>query len=334
MEDFGRITRNSTGWRRSARRRRWVGILAVVVVLLLGLGLRFDPSYLYSKLASNQLSSRSPSQVLAPGKGQVGQVKNTEQLASKVPATSSEPVNVLILGVDTRPKSEQDEVPGSRTDTIMLAQVTPDTGNIELLSIPRDLMVEVEPGVKDRINSAYAYGGVDQTIKVVGDYTGLPIHHYVVVDFKGFQQVVNAMGGVQIDLKKGQYPPGWQMKPGVQTLKGHRALVYSRWRGTDGGDLDRIQRQHQMVAALRSEAFDWSNVTKLPKIDDAINKNVQTDMGPSEMMSFAKVLMKQGRSAQMTATSLKGTPKTLSDGREVLEPKDKKNEDILQKFRY
>lgn len=331
MNDFGGITRKSNRRERSTKRRRWVGVFALVLVLLMGLGLRFDPGY---RLVPNLVSSDSPSRASAVDKKPIGQVKDSEQLASKEPAAPSAPINILVLGVDTRPKSEQDEVPGSRSDTIMLAQVTPDTGNVELLSIPRDLMVEVEPGVKDRINSAYAYGGIDQTIKVVGDYTGLPIHHYAVVDFRGFQQVVNAMGGVQIDLKKGQYPPEWQMKPGIQTLKGHRALVYSRWRGTDGGDLDRIKRQHEMIAALRSEAFNWSTVTKLPKIIDVINKSVQTDMGPGEMLSFAQALLKQGRSAQMTATSLKGTPETLSDGREVLEPKNKKNDQILQRFRY
>ena len=77
---------------------------------------------------------------------------------------------------------------GSRTDTIMLVRVVPRTGDVKLLSVPRDLYVEVEPGEKDRINAAYNYGGIDETIDALENYSGVPIDHYAVVDFEGFKE--------------------------------------------------------------------------------------------------------------------------------------------------
>src|SRR5215208_5963953 len=90
------------------------------------------------------------------------------------------PLNVLVLGVDTRP---DDPKMGSRADTIMLVQVVPETGDVKLLSVPRDLLVEIEPGVEDRINAAYSYGGIEETMGALQGYARVPIEHYVVVDF-------------------------------------------------------------------------------------------------------------------------------------------------------
>ena len=184
------------------------------------------------------------------------------------------PLNVLVLGVDERPDSD---VEGSRTDTIMLVQVVPKTGEVKLLSVPRDLLVEIEPGEEDRINAAYSYGGIEETMGALQGYAQVPIEHYAVVDFEGFRDVINAMGGVEIDVED-EIPPKYGIKDGLQTLNGAQALFYARYRKTTGGDLDRIERQQRLIAALRSEALRWDTATKLPEVARVMNRNVQTNL--------------------------------------------------------
>jgi LCP family protein required for cell wall assembly len=241
------------------------------------------------------------------------------------------PLNVLVLGVDTRPDNEE---MGSRTDTIMLVQVVPKRGDVKLLSIPRDLFVEVEPGEKDRINAAYNYGGIDETIAAVENYSGLSIDHYATIDFEGFEKVIDAMGGVRVDVGEGQFPEKFRMGEDVQRLNGHKALIYARYRGTAGADLDRMQRQRELVAALRSEALRWNTVKTLPDIMEVMNENVATDLDFDAAMTLGQILIRRGRHAEMTSQQLQGTPQTLPDGNEVLIPDDEANQDILDDFRH
>jgi polyisoprenyl-teichoic acid--peptidoglycan teichoic acid transferase len=240
------------------------------------------------------------------------------------------PLNVLVLGVDEQPNSE---VEGSRTDTIMLVQVVPGTGEVKLLSVPRDLLVEIEPGVEDRFNAAYSYGGIDQTMRALQSYAQVPVEHYVVVDFEGFRDVINAMGGVEVDVED-EIPPKYGIKDGLQTLNGAQALFYARYRKTDGGDIDRIERQQRLIAALRSKALGWDTVSRVPEISRVMNRNVETNLGFDQAVSLGRVLISRGRDAQMTSAQLKGTPKTLPNGNQVLVPNQEANEAILAEFRY
>ncbi len=239
------------------------------------------------------------------------------------------PLNVLVLGVDTRP---DDLEMGSRTDTIMLVQVVPKTGDVKLLSVPRDLYVEVEPGNKDRINAAYNYGGIEDTVDALENYSGVTIDHYAVVDFEGFREIIDAMDGVRVDVGSGVFPEKWHMGEGVQRLGGRKALFYARYRGTAGGDLDRMERQRQLVAALRSKALQWNIVEKLPATMKIMNQNVQTDLDLDGAVALGQVLIRRGKHAEVTSEQLQGTPKTLSDGDEILVPDEEANQMILSKF--
>jgi len=241
------------------------------------------------------------------------------------------PLNVLVLGVDTRP---DDEEMGSRTDTIMLVQVVPKTGDVKLLSIPRDLYVKVEPGEEDRINAAYNYGGIDQTIDALENYSEVPVDHYATIDFEGFEKVIDAMGGVRVDVGEDQFPEKFRMGEGVQRLNGHKALIFARYRGTPGADLDRMQRQRELVAALRSEALRWNTIKTLPKIMEVMDENVRTDLDANGAITLGQVLIRRGRHDEMTSQQLKGTPETLPNGDEVLIPGDDENQSILDDFRY
>jgi polyisoprenyl-teichoic acid--peptidoglycan teichoic acid transferase len=255
-----------------------------------------------------------------------------EAAEQQLEEASDEPLDVLVLGVDKRPDSAEGE--STRSDTMMLVRVTPATGRIKLLSVPRDLYVEIEPGVRDKINSAYAYGGVEGARTVMEDLTGVEVDNYVVADFEGFEEVIDIIGGVKVDVGHGVFPEKWRMGEGVQRLGGRKALFYARYRGTPGGDLDRMEHQRELVAALRSKALRWNAVKKVPATMELMNENVETDLGLDGAIALGQVLIRKGRHAEMTSEQLEGTPKTLRNGDQVLVPDDEANKAILQEFRY
>ena len=312
MRDFQNYTKEPG----AARRRWWVWSLPVVLVALVvgGAALAYEPRGEARGPERVEASPTSWIQRMFGGGGQLAEA----------------PFNVLVLGVDERPDSEEE---GSRTDTIMLVRVIPDTGDVKLLSVPRDLLVEVEPGQEDRINTAYNFGGIEQTITAFEEYSSVPVDHYAIVDFEGFKDVINAMGGVEVDVQD-EIPPKFEIEDGLQTLNGKQALFYARYRGTPDGDLDRIEHQQQLVAALRSQAFDWNTVKQLPNILRVANRNVQTDLGLRDGISLGRILIRRGPNAQMTSEQLQGDPETLDNGNQVLVPDNEANDPILDKFRY
>ena len=302
-------------------RRWWLWLLPVVSIALVA-GL---------VLAAGPLSLRTLGHRTGPDAGGVGASPGSwiERMFGGGGPLAAGPLNVLVLGVDTRP---DDPEMGSRTDTIMLVQVIPKTGDVKLLSVPRDLYVEVEPGEKDRINAAYNYGGIEQTVDALEGYSGVTIDHYATVDFDGFREIIDAMDGVRVDVGQNVFPEKWHMGEGVQRLGGRKALFYARYRGTPGGDLDRMERQRQLVAALRSKALQWNIIEKLPATMKVMNENVQTDLDLESAVALGQVLIRRGKHAEVTSEQLQGTPKTLSDGNEVLIPDDNSNRLILAKF--
>jgi LCP family protein required for cell wall assembly len=198
--------------------------------------------------------------------------------------------------------------------------------------VPRDLYVEVDPGVKDRINTAYAYGGVEQAKAVMEGVTGVPIDAHAIIDFQGFEDVIDAMGGVEVDVAD-EVPPKYEIQDGSQTLNGEQALFFARYRGTAGGDLDRIERQQQLLAALRAKTLSWNTVTTLPSMLRIANQNVDTNLGLFQTISLGRALALRGDEDDLTAVQLKGYPETLPDGAQVLLPDWEANEEILQDFR-
>jgi polyisoprenyl-teichoic acid--peptidoglycan teichoic acid transferase len=255
-----------------------------------------------------------------------------QQDESELPQnTSSEPLDVLVLGVDKRTAPEGEG--SSRSDTMMLVRVTPATGDVKLLSVPRDLYVEIEPGERDKINSAYAYGGVDQARSVMEGITGVTVDNYVIVDFEGFREVIDVIGGVKVDVGHDVFPEKWHMGEGVQRLGGRKALFYARYRGTPRADLDRIDHQQKLLAALRRQAFRWNTVTKMPGIIKTTNENVDTDLGIWQAIPLARALILHGRDGDLSSSELRGYPTTLDDGTQVLVPEEDANEAILQAFR-
>jgi LCP family protein required for cell wall assembly len=181
-----------------------------------------------------------------------------ERFLSKV--EGGEPQNILILGSDKRAGAEFEEDPG-RSDTTILLRLDPDKGAIAVMSIPRDLKVEIPGYGTEKFNAAYTFGGPKLTLRVVKELTGLPINHVVNVDFLGFVRAVYAIGCVYTDVDRRYYhsnvglSPSEQyaeinVQPGYQLLCGKKALQYVRYRHTDT-DLVRSARQQDFISAAR-----------------------------------------------------------------------------------
>jgi LCP family protein required for cell wall assembly len=220
---------------------------------------------------------------------------------------------------------------------MMLVRVNPQTGQIRLLSVPRDLLVEVEPGVEDRINTAYLYGGTTRATEVMEDLTGITIERYAIVDFGGFEDAIEALGGVTLKVEQpiriGLDGRRVYIAPGRQQLDGLEALAYARYRGTACGDLDRIKRQQRLVAALRKQALAWNSITKLPGIVRVMYENVDTNLGIVQAISLGRALWNQGEGGGVRSYQLVGKPEVLPNGDEVLVPDERANEKILEAFR-
>ena len=251
------------------------------------------------------------------------------------PPASGEPLYVLVLGVDRRP-SEAGGAP-SRSDTIILAQVSPGSGRVQLLSVPRDLLAEVEPGVEDRINTAYTYGGVEQATAAVENLTGIPVDRHAIVDFGGFEEAIDALGGVTLDVEEpirlGIEGRRVHIPAGRQELDGLEALAYARYRGTACGDLGRIKRQQRLVAALRQQALGWNTITRIPGIVRVAHENVDTNLGIMQAISLGRALAGRGEEGGMKSFQLKGNPETLPNGDAVLVPDASANAEVLEDFR-
>lgn len=195
------------------------------------------------------------------------------------PPLPGKAVNILLLGTDTRPDD-----PG-RSDTLLLVRLDPKTKSITMLSFPRDLYVELPGYGYDKINAAYHYGGAALAVETVGQLTGLPIHHFMEVDFGGFWHVVNILGGVYYPVDRRYYNPessSWKaidIEPGYQLLKGQDALDFVRFRMDGRGDFSRMDRQQTFLKELQRQSGrwnrDWKRVTALLQ---AVTGEVTSDL--------------------------------------------------------
>jgi LCP family protein required for cell wall assembly len=182
----------------------------------------------------------------------------TRVSALKGSANSSEGTNWLIVGSDSRSeltaKEEKQfatgDAAGQRTDTIMLLH-SGSSGTV-LVSLPRDSLLSIPGHGKNKLNSAFSFGGPTLLVRTVEQATGLTIDHYAEIGFGGFVQVVDAVGGVDMCIEDSINDPkaGIKLKAGCQELDGENALGYVRTRATPRADLDRIEHQRAFLSAL------------------------------------------------------------------------------------
>lgn len=223
-------------------------------------------------------------------------------------AKPQEPYTVLILGGDKR-KGET----AYRTDTMMLAKVDPREKKVWMISIPRDTRVEIPDRGAVKANSAFTYNGAEGAIQAVNQLTGVPINHYMQVDFGGFKAAVDALGGVWIDVpveiddpKAASHTPNASARhidPGYQLLDGDHALTFVRARHQFiDQDFSRMKNQQIFFKALADQVAKTQNIAKLPRVVSAIAPFIKTDMSLVEMIRTAQALKGSGGDNIYTAT--------------------------------
>ena len=228
-------------------------------------------------------------------------VKSAQKFLGE-PPTPGHAAIALVIGYDHR-ANETANTP-SRSDTVMLLRADPDTKSVSMLSFPRDMIVPIHcPGQSiftGKINAAYATCGAKGTVQTVADLTGLPINYLITVNFRGFKQIVNRLGGVWIDVDRryfnnnaGLSPTfGYakiNLQPGYQLLTGGSALDYVRFRHTDS-DLFRGVRQQQFVKGMKYQLAHNFSIAKVPKIIGALTKNIEVGAGGGRKVSGKTVL--------------------------------------------
>jgi len=202
--------------------------------------------------------------------------------------------NILLVGSDRRSlvqttgtrAREPEWLPGvQRSDTLMLVHVSADRTNVTVVSIPRDSWVSIPGHGMAKINAAFSWGGPSLVIGTVERLTGVRIDHLAVVDWDGFKRLTDALGGVDVTIARTVYDPARRHRwtAGVHHLDGAQALLYVRQReGLPAGDLDRVQRQQNLLRSLLSKAFRasvWSNPLGHYRMISAITANLSTDAG-------------------------------------------------------
>ncbi|AXF56896.1 LCP family protein [Salicibibacter kimchii] len=195
---------------------------------------------------------------------------------------NNDPVSFLLLGLDA------EEVDYGRTDTIIVATVNPGEQSIKMLSIPRDTNTElVGRGWNDKINHAYYYGGEKMAMDTVEHFLDVPIDYIVTVNMDGFEEMVDAVGGITVNNDLEFEYGGESFEKGELELSGKEALAFVRMRQDDPlGDSGRNDRQRQVIEGILSEGANISSVTSIGSILDAIGENVQTNMAFQEMVDM------------------------------------------------
>jgi LCP family protein required for cell wall assembly len=218
-------------------------------------------------------------------------------------------ITILLVGADNS---------GGRglADTVILAVVTPATDEISAVSVPRDSRVEV-PGLGPRrINTAHAYGGIQLTTQTVEMLLGIPIDYYVDVNVLGLVKVVDAIGGVDLEVEKRMlYHDRSQrldidLQPGFQHLNGTQAMGYVRFRHDAIGDLGRMERQRKFLRVVMDKLFSPDNLARLPALAQTFIDTVQTNLSVKDLLSLKRIAERNGPEAIRTAT-LPGVPKMI-----------------------
>lgn len=210
-------------------------------------------------------------------------IENTKQLEDL------EPFSALILGIDI------EEEGASRSDTIIVATVNPDSKDIKMVSIPRDALITLPNGVEEKINAAHSVGGPLLAKEMVSSYLDIPIHFYATMDFDGLIELVDAVGGVTVDSDLAFTQSNYRTpsKPveiveGKQELNGEEALAYARMRKKDPrGDFGRQDRQQEVMINILEELASFNTVKNLTKILNSIEPYLHTNATGQQMISVA-----------------------------------------------
>ena len=268
----------------SKKRRIWPWILMLVVFLTAALGGAY--------FASNSLTE-----------------KPVEKKQSEELLTAKDKATIMIMGVDER----DDDV--GRSDTLMIASIDPKTNQASLLSVPRDTRVKIKGHGFDKVNAAYAYGKERLSQDTVENLLGVNIDHYIIINTKSFKKIIDAIGGIDIDVpKRMHYEDPWDddggliidFQPGMQHMDGAKAVTYVRYRDEEG-DLGRIRRQQDFVRACMEKIVSPAIIPKLPSVIKEVMGSIETDLSFRQLLEFAGTL-KESKNNGLKTDMVPGKP--------------------------
>ncbi|WP_394138173.1 LCP family glycopolymer transferase [Cytobacillus oceanisediminis] len=286
------------------KKKKWLRITGIILLFLL-LGVIVYGYYLYHSVTSTVETMHEPINRVKSGKRE-----QTITLEKKDPFT------VLMLGVDER-KGDK-----GRSDTIIVLAVNPQTESVKMLSIPRDTRTEIAGhGTVDKINHAYAFGGVEMAVETVENFLDIPIDYYIKMNMEGFQDIVDSVKGVDVyndmAFKAGMH----KFSQGNIHLDGEEALAFVRMRKDDpNGDFGRQHRQREVIEGVIDKGASLSSLTHFNDILAALGKNVKTDISFSEMVEMQKNYKETGKNIEQL--SIEGNGQYIGDIWYLLVPEE------------
>ncbi|MCJ8011737.1 LCP family protein [Paenibacillus sp. KQZ6P-2] len=285
----------------TSRKKTILWIIAVVLLAVIGYAVYYFTSIYTGLQGLQKTGEASPFKNVSPVEVKVQDPPKWE---------GTEPVNILIMGVDARGLKEG-EIP--RSDSMMVASIDPVKKKINLFSILRDTYTDIPEHGKDRINTAITHGP-KTAMKAVSDLLGIPIQYYVYTDFQGFIKLVDAVGGVDYYVEKDMYYPSAadnhqydiDLKKGMQHLDGKEALQYVRFRHDATSDFTRTERQRDFAMTVAKKMQSTTNIMNLPDILNSVSPYIDTNMSVDDMWKLASVAYKckMGSSEQIPPMKL------------------------------
>lgn len=254
--------------KKSPLKKAVIILSSILLVMLLGIGTFLGKTYFDVKKTANKVS------------------QPVEGRADSQTIQNGEPFSVLLLGLDTGEFGRNDI---GRSDTILVATVNPKEQKTTLVSIPRDTRMEmVGMGTTEKAAHAYAHGQEKMAMDSMEQFLDITLDHYVWINMEGFEDLVNAVGGVEVNNKFEFTQDGITFPEGKNSLNGEEALAYTRMRYEDpNGDYGRQVRQQEVIGAIADKALGFTGVTKYKQILKAIEDNMKTDLEPDEMFKIA-----------------------------------------------
>ncbi|MBP2240782.1 LCP family protein required for cell wall assembly [Cytobacillus eiseniae] len=254
------------------KKRKWIlitGIISLFVLICAGI-------YGYSIYKSLTTAVATMHQPI--------ERERSEKRIEEIIFEKKEPFSVLMLGVDER---EDDR---GRSDSMIVLTVNPNQNSVKMLSIPRDTRTEIiGRGEEDKINHAYAFGGIEMSIATVEHLLDIPIDYYIQINMEGFMDIVDSVGGVTVNNDLDFTIGDSHFPKGEITLDGEDALLFSRMRYEDPrGDFGRQLRQREVIQAIIKEGASLSSLTNYQKIFRALGKNIKTNLTFNEMIDIQR----------------------------------------------
>lgn len=265
----------------------------------------------------------------------------------KAALSSTSPINILVLGMDIGDTDNQGNKLGRRSDTIMVLNYNPNSKNVNLVSVPRDTLIEVDAYLDTgeyqrywKMNAAYVLGGEEEVTKQVEELLSIELNYIIEIDYNAFRSIIDALGGVEMYIEQDMFYDDDEQNLHIdfkagETVKldGKKAEEFFRWRenndgsGLANGDLDRIKNQQLFIKKVVEKALKPSIILKVPKILKAISENIETNIPAKELISLGIKIMKLNPS-DIIMNTLQGEAEYIF-GQSYLIPDEDLNRDLI-----